>query len=83
MCDNPSCKVKDCHLRHPKKCKFYGEYNYCKFGNYCKFVHEANEDQQEIKEIKEKLKEVEKELLEKENKIKIIDEEIDRFQQSK
>ena len=46
-CENDRCLKSDCELRHPKMCRYYSEYSYCKFGEYCKFKH------QEIIETKE------------------------------
>ena len=29
-CDNRSCEMKNCSLRHPRKCSFYRDYKRCK-----------------------------------------------------
>ena len=71
VCENVGCKVIDCDLRHPRKCRFYQDYHYCKFGSYCKFLHKENEDQA-IEAIKNQLKCIMKELKEKEKEIKIL-----------
>ena len=39
-CDNDNCNFNECPLRHPKKCRYFVEYNKCKFGEYCHFSHE-------------------------------------------
>ena len=64
-----------CSLRHPRRCKFYSEYYYCKFGSYCKFSHERIEDKG-IKLIKKELDEIKKHLDKKEMEIKKLDDEI-------
>ena len=38
-------------FRHPRKCKYYLKYSYCKFGNYCKFRDEENWNKNTEKEI--------------------------------
>ena len=37
-CENSSCDIQTCNLRHPITCKFFRKYNYCKF-NPCAFLH--------------------------------------------
>ena len=39
-CENAKCLKSDCHLRHPKKCRYFFEYSYCKFREYCRFGHD-------------------------------------------
>ena len=82
VCENADCEVLQCSLRHPKRCRFYAEYHYCKFGEYCKFSHERVEDRK-IKLIKKELDEVKKHLSEKEMEIKKIDEEIRKTEMRK
>ena len=41
ICENVSCSIQDCNLRHPKSCHFFGFYGKCKFGLLCKFKHET------------------------------------------
>ena len=74
MCENESCKVLDCSLRHPKKCRFFQDYHYCKFGNFCKFLHKAIDDDKDIEQIQKQLKYVKKELEKKEKEIRKLDE---------
>ena len=51
-------------LRHPRECKYFREYNRCKFGSFCFYRHEIKIDIQneklenEIKQMKEKQKEL-------------------------
>ena len=75
MCENVHCKVVDCALRHPRKCKFCLDYHYCKFGDYCKFLQQENEDKA-IEAIENQLKDVKKELEEKEKAINELTENI-------
>ena len=39
ICDNKSCDVKNCSLRHPKKCLYFKQFHYCKFGDFCLYKH--------------------------------------------
>ena len=64
----------DCSLRHPKKCRFFLDYHYCKYGNFCKFLHEANKDEKAIEAIEKQLKDVQKELDRKGKDIKLLSE---------
>ena len=38
MCENKTCDTNKCSQRHPRECRYYREYNRCKF-NPCKFKH--------------------------------------------
>ena len=62
-CEKSNCEIKKCPLRHPTICKFFWDYGYCKFGEYCRFYHkvhrDAPENSNEIKELQDKLKAVE------------------------
>ena len=67
ICDNISCDRKECLKRHPKNCKFFRDFNYCKFGEWCKFVHIVQENlikysKNENQKILTKLSEIDKEL---------------------
>ena len=74
ICENVPCNVLDCSLRHPKKCMFFLDYHYCKFGNFCKFLHEANKNEKAIEAIEKQLKDVKKELDRKGKDIKLLSE---------
>ena len=55
ICENVRCLKSDCELRHPKLCRYFAQYNYCMFGEYCKFKHSETRSSGIDKEI-EKLK---------------------------
>ena len=38
ICENSSCEIFSCSERHPRECRYFREYNRCKF-NPCKFKH--------------------------------------------
>ena len=46
LCDTDSCDLAVCTSRHPKECKYFRNYNRCKF-NPCKFAHKAIERKDE------------------------------------
>ena len=78
VCENVSCKVFDCNLRHPSKCSYYSKYFYCKFGSFCKFSHRKKEDQDKksVELLEKELDGVKKLIDEKENELKRINQEI-------
>ena len=39
VCEAENCDVEHCLQRHPKQCRFYREFERCKFGEYCFFSH--------------------------------------------
>ena len=79
-CENDNCQVKGCPYRHPRKCRYYIEYNNCKFGSYCKFSHDLiplKKHNEEINDLKKQIKDLKKEIIEKDIELKKKDEEID------
>ena len=73
VCENSSCNVITCMLRHPKECKFYMEHNRCKFSEWCDFAHIEKENsfeklKHENKSILGKLSEFENLLIQKDVK---------------
>ena len=41
-CENSSCEIFDCNKRHPKECKYFREFNRCKYNEYCRYEHKQN-----------------------------------------
>ena len=70
LCEDSSCDVLTCTLLHPKECKFYRDFNRCKFSDWCRFAHVHKEDQNE--KVLGKLIEIEKNNLEKDKQISIL-----------
>ena len=84
LCDNSSCDIKTCNLRHPRICNFYRDYRRCKFGEWCQYKHEnlletlQNDNQAALGKIND----IEKLLSEREaldDKIKECDKKLDLF----
>ena len=80
LCENVNCKVLECRLRHPKKCRFFTEYYYCKFGSYCKFSHERFEEGKSIKLIEKPLEDVQKEIMRKDKEIENMNNEMSKLE---
>ena len=49
--ENQNCEVQSKTFRHPRRCRFFLEYNYCKFGTFCRFRHKKLADEASDKEI--------------------------------
>ena len=32
-CENPSCDIRSCDLRHPRTCNYFRDYKRCKFSD--------------------------------------------------
>ena len=62
-CDKINCEIRECHLRHPKVCKFFRDLGFCKFSEWCKFSHNIDKPNSikndKIKKLEEKVKTVE------------------------
>ena len=83
ICENSSCVIKICNLRHPKICKFYREFGRCKFTDGCAFKHivfdnilakrvdnlekKLNEKDKQIKQLTDSQNDIKQRLAEKEN----------------
>ena len=66
LCGDSACDPSSCIKRHPKECKYFRNYNRCKF-NPCKFVHTANANDEKIKELTEKVNKIEDNFNEKDD----------------
>ena len=89
ICEEPSCDGKNCIKRHPKECKFFRNRGFCKFGEWCHFVHIARKDPEiekikaENKRIRERLDALEKLLVEKDKEMNKILKSIQETRNSK
>ena len=74
ICENSLCDIISCNLRHPRKCKYYMEYNRCKFSP-CAYLHvEKNEVRNN--EVNEKFENIFKILKEKDDVIEKLVERV-------
>ena len=82
ICESLECEPRNCSLRHPKVCSFYRDYKFCKFAEYCSFSHNIHSNhsnealEKEISDIKKNLDLLRERENENENKIQILDSEI-------
>jgi hypothetical protein len=79
-CENSSCDIKSCNLRHPRSCKFFRDYKGCKFGEWCVFNQKDNSDEGTLKE---KIQNLEVIINEKDELIKELAERIKRLEEVK
>lgn len=78
-CENEHCDIQKCSLRHPKRCKYFAEFNKCKFGSFCKFKHDEIGNikfDREIEMLRKDLENVKNGIKEKEIEIREKDKEI-------
>ena len=59
-CEDIECDLNACNKRHPLTCKYFIEFQRCKFGEYCCFKHEKvtirnNEENDKLKKKIEQL----------------------------
>ena len=91
ICENVGCPILDCSLRHPKNCRYFLEFQYCKFGTFCKFSHKIEEsrdakkelDDKEIKRLEDKIKHMEIEIESKTKEIEKIKEDFENEMKEK
>ena len=84
-CENKMCNVSMCIQRHPKQCKYYREFNRCKFAHieYIPREIELVKIREDNLKTVEKLAEIKQMLNEKndlETKIKDCDEKLQAFE---
>ena len=75
-CDAIKCDGKKCSYRHPKICRYYLNFKYCKFGEYCRYDHRKLESEESVKEKKRLIENVN----EKDNLIDQLKKELDEKQ---
>ena len=79
LCGNSSCEISCCNLRHPKICKFFRDYNRCKFGEWCSFKHVTENsitNATSTEEIKKDIENLQKIINEKDEVINVLAEKI-------
>jgi len=58
-CQDSECQIYSCEKRHPRNCKHFRNYGYCKFNTFCKYKHQK---QIHIAENCDKIEKIEKKL---------------------
>ena len=88
ICELPLCENKSCMRRHPRACKFFENYERCKFGSFCSFSHKTSEsglaaptNNVEISEMKTRLDTLEETARQHETEIRILNEKVKDVEQ--
>ena len=81
ICENESCKVFECKLRHPRKCRYFENYFYCKFGTFCKFSHGKINEGKSIKLLEKEIEGVKKDIQKKDKEIQEINDQIEHLEE--
>ena len=80
ICEKFDCEIRECHLRHPKVCKFFRDMGFCKFSEWCKFSHKVCKnntlEKDELKNLKEKIQTMENEMKKKSDIVEKLENEI-------
>ena len=50
-CSNFPCRAQNCKKRHPYLCRYFENFNKCKFGDKCSYLHRENQSYLNLKEI--------------------------------
>ena len=83
ICENGRCSASNCNLRHPRNCKYFLQYRYCKFGQFCRFNHEEKGKEhtnEEIDILKLDLEKLKQEIHEKDKNINRKDDLANRIE---
>ena len=77
ICFEKLCEITNCNRRHPKPCKYFDQYQRCKFGEFCSFSHEIRtHESDDITNMKEKLSKFENDISERDLEIDILKEKL-------
>ena len=80
LCEKSDCEIRECSFRHPIVCKFYRDWGFCKFGEWCMFSHKINKNNavknDEVKKLERKLKDIELELEKQNEKVLKLENEM-------
>ena len=67
LCSERDCEIDKCCRRHPRECRFYRDYNRCKFGEFCFFTHLVTQQKVVMSDVKAERIETKLKTLEKQN----------------
>ena len=70
ICEKTLCDVQTCNLRHPRVCRWFRDFQRCKFIEYCSYSHVKKVDdfeklKKENESFEKKISEIEKKMVEK------------------
>ena len=80
ICQIERCEVQECLKRHPKICKYYEQYQRCKFGEFCAYSHRSiNENVQTselISDLSSRIGVLERKIEDKDREINDLNEKV-------
>ena len=79
-CYEHDCEIKECLKRHPKSCKYFDEYQRCKFGEFCSFSHIEKVFKPDIVTIR--LDALEEKMKEKDSEIEALNEKLVQLEEN-
>ena len=87
ICQDKTCRSFVCKKRHPRVCYFYSNFRNCKFGDWCRYLHENIEpvevqfrsNYEDIKNLENELKNLKTELESKVKDLKKQNDETDKL----
>ena len=61
ICPNKKCSIKTCVFMHPKICKYFFNFEMCKFDVKCAYIHHASKENldTQIDDLESKMKKIE------------------------
>ena len=57
VCQNRECDYRKCNKRHPRPCRIFRMYGFCRFGTSCRYSHRLPK---EVEEQNQKIESIEK-----------------------
>ena len=76
LCEIANCKSKACSKRHPKVCKFFTQYNRCRYNEKCAYSHTATKEKGELAALLVKVDNLENNLKFMSEKVVALEEKI-------
>ena len=76
LCEISNCKSKACSKRHPKVCKFFTQYNSCRYNEKCAYTHTVTTEQSDIGALLVKVDHLENNLKVMSDKVIALEEKI-------
>ena len=72
ICKARNCAPQKCRKHHPRVCKYFREYSFCKFGQDCAFIHNEVVKSNELKSMMEDIKTIHTEVDVLKNNVKSL-----------
>ena len=83
ICESKDCEIETCKKRHPKSCRFFEQFQRCKFGEFCSFAHRIKDDEKgDYKSVNERLSLLENKLIEKDCEIENLKQKVSKVEKN-